>query len=307
MSGPRPQSGASGAEPATVSVVIPCHNSAGTVEGTLRSLERQTVPPLEVILVDDGSTDGTAEVLARWEREPAVRVLRQPNRGVSAARNAGVRAACGRWVAMLDSDDEFTGDAIEAMRGALDQAPGARWCITDVIRVRPDRSEHMKSTPPEVESANWLPGLLERNFIERAVIFEREACLEVGGFDERLRAYEDWEFEIRLVRAAVPAVHLQRPVYRYVENSFGVTRNIPLMLQELEKVLRRHHLELARGGDPLYRRIYANRMWMLGREHLHRRRDLPRALRCAYECLCYDPEPVRRVRAFVSGLARRPG
>ncbi len=88
---------------ATVSVVIPTFNRARVISRALESVFLQTRPPDEILLVDDGSTDDTAaQVRAEF---PGVRLIEQENRGVSAARNAGIRAATGTWIALLDSDD----------------------------------------------------------------------------------------------------------------------------------------------------------------------------------------------------------
>ena len=104
-----------------VSVVVPCYQNAGTVERTIRSVQAQTVSDWELIAVDDGSADDTLAVLRRLaESEPRMRVIHQENGGVSAARNAGMSAAEGRWLFFVDADDHLTQDAFEKLLAAAD-------------------------------------------------------------------------------------------------------------------------------------------------------------------------------------------
>src|SRR5262245_50985738 len=95
-----------------VSVIIPLYNKATTVERTLASIDAQTIRDFEVIVVDDGSTDGSADLIAAWP-EPRIRLIRQENAGPGAARNKGLAEANGRYVAFLDADDEWLPEFLE--------------------------------------------------------------------------------------------------------------------------------------------------------------------------------------------------
>ena len=104
-----------------ISVVIPCFNRRHTLARALNSVFAQTSPTQEVIVVDDGSSDGSAELVA--SDYPQVTLIRQRNRGVSAARNRGIDAAEGDWIALLDSDDSWRDDKLECIRAAQAQNP----------------------------------------------------------------------------------------------------------------------------------------------------------------------------------------
>jgi glycosyltransferase involved in cell wall biosynthesis len=119
-----------------VSVIIPTYNHAESLPQTVGSILQQTHPPLEVIIVDDGSKDHTESVCAAMP-EP-VRYIRQENAGVSAARNRGIAEARGEWVALADSDDLWDPGKLEVQLAALACAPGARWCATDCHVIGPD-------------------------------------------------------------------------------------------------------------------------------------------------------------------------
>ena len=115
----------------TVSVIVPTFNRAAWLESTVRSALAQTHAPLEIIVVDDGSTDGT-EAVARGLPAP-VTYLRQPNAGVAAARNAGARVARGQWLAFLDCEDVWEPRKLECQLAALNAVPGADWSVTGCV------------------------------------------------------------------------------------------------------------------------------------------------------------------------------
>jgi len=112
----------------SVTVVIPSFNCARFIREAVDSALAQTVPPLEVIVIDDGSTDGTPEIMAGYASDPRVRYLHQKNAGQSTARNNGIRAARGEFIALLDADDRWKPDKLETRqhRGGLQWFAGFR-------------------------------------------------------------------------------------------------------------------------------------------------------------------------------------
>ncbi|MFI8083325.1 glycosyltransferase family 2 protein [Kitasatospora sp. NPDC086009] len=180
----------------SVSVVIPAHNSARTLGACLDSVYAQTAPVHEVIVVDDGSTDRTAEVA---EGYPCTLIRRTPNRGVSAARNAGIAAATGDILFFLDSDEALTPDSVANALEILAADPECG-CVHGVIAPDP----LFDDGPVEryrVLHAHWWrvrgAGVVETAFFAQAAV-RREVFERLGGFDERLRDSEDLEFSDRL-------------------------------------------------------------------------------------------------------------
>ena len=227
----------------TVSVVIPSYNRADLLEQTVRAALAQTLPPLEVIVVDDGSTDATPQVCATFV-EP-VRCIRQENKGLPAARNTGIRAARGDWVALVDSDDLWPPEKL-AVQVAATQAVGAGWSVTgfglidpDGARVPADHLGFEYAFPIFEESGRsadrHLGAWLERRLVDvggrevpvytgdaYGLLFEgnvalpstalvsREVFDRAGLFDESFRWAEDTEFFHRAAAVSPVAVVMER-------------------------------------------------------------------------------------------------
>ena len=179
----------------TVSVVVPTFDRAERVERALASIEAQTRPADEVVLVDDGSTDGTAERVAA--RFPRVTVLRQENRGVSVARNRGIEQTTGEWIALLDSDDEWVEGKLEAQLEAL-AASGRKVCHSDEIWIREGRRVNPGRRHAKREGRLYLQSLTLCAISPSAVVLHRTVLDEVGGFDERLPVCEDYDLWLRV-------------------------------------------------------------------------------------------------------------
>ena len=187
-----------------VSVVIPTYNRAHLVGRAIQSVLRQTYSDFELIVVDDGSTDNTVEVVEAYQ-DPRIRLIRLArNYGVSRARNEGIQAARGEWVAFLDNDDEWLPRKLELQMARFRETDDPR--ITVVYGRgyrRYGESAELKLPPPRVFFegdvfdhllGSWSPGA--SGFVVR-----RSSLLGVGGFDEELAGSEDWDLWLRLAKA----------------------------------------------------------------------------------------------------------
>ena len=196
---------------ATVSVVIPTFNRASVITRALESILLQTRPPDEILVVDDGSTDDTAErVRAEF---PGVRLIEQENRGVSAARNAGIRAATGTWIALLDSDDEWLAEKLDRQLRAVaaNIEVDTVLCHTDEIWIRRGRRVN------PMKKHRKLGGHIFEHCLPLCVISPSSALLHrrlfetVGWFDEDLPACEDYDLWLR-VTARFPVLFIDEPL-----------------------------------------------------------------------------------------------
>ena len=184
------------------SLIIPTYNHARVLGAAIDSALAQTVNAVDVIVVDDGSTDETGAVLARYAGR--VRVLRQENRGLSAARNAGLAAARGTFVSFLDADDVMAPTKLAAQLEVLERSPAIGWTYCDVLMETVATGTTARASERFGYAARaldgWLfPELIHGNFIPAIAPLVRRTALEAaGGFDERLTALEDWDMWLRL-------------------------------------------------------------------------------------------------------------
>lgn len=179
-----------------VSVIIPTFNRNGMLKDAVDSVLEQDYGNTELIVVDDGSTDTTIQMLSAYQDR--LRLLRQENRGVSAARNAGIRAAAGTLIALLDSDDLWLPGKLRAQVDYFDAHPEALICQTEEIwirngvRVNPGK-RHRK------EAGDIFERSLELCLVSPSAVMMRKSLLdEVGLFDERLPACEDYDLWLRI-------------------------------------------------------------------------------------------------------------
>jgi glycosyltransferase involved in cell wall biosynthesis len=179
-----------------ISVIIPTHNRASTLPRALDSVLKQTRPADEIIVVDDGSNDATATLIA--QDYPAMRYLHQPNRGVSSARNLGIAHSSGDWIALLDSDDTWLPDKLLRQAEALKGHPGMRICHTEEIWVRNGvRVNPMRKH--EKQGGRIFQRCLPLCVISpSSVMLHRTLFLEYGNFDIELPACEDYDLWLRL-------------------------------------------------------------------------------------------------------------
>ncbi len=179
-----------------ISVIIPTYNRAAFLREAVASVWAQTETDFELLIVDDGSTDATPQICAAWGAQ--VRYLRQPRRGVSASRNHGLRAAAGRFIAFLDSDDLWAPEKLARQRAWLEQHPGVLLCHTNEIWIRNGRRVNQKNI--HRKAGGWIyPLCLPRCVISPSAVFMRRELFEaVGEFDEDLPLCEDYDLWLRV-------------------------------------------------------------------------------------------------------------
>lgn len=219
---------------ALVSVIVPCYNGAVFLEETLRSALAQSYPDVEVVVVDDGSTDSSAQIAQRFP----VRYIRQENRGLSEARNTGIRESKGSYLVFLDADDRLMPEAIETGLRALALRPDCAMAVGDHVFIAADGS-HLANSTKEGPLQYHYEALLKSNFIEMisSVLFRRSVFDEVGGFDATLRVAEDYELYLRIARARPICCHAAI-VAEYRRHEANTSRDSELMLTLTLQVLK---------------------------------------------------------------------
>lgn len=192
----------------SVAVIIPTYNRRPVLPRALDSVLAQTLPASEVIVIDDGSTDATESLVAGY---PDVIYFRQPNRGVSAARNAGIAAASSEWVAFLDSDDEWLPDKLQKQLSASEHNPQYPLIHSDEIWIRDgvrvnQMDKHTKAGGMIFERCLPLCAISPS-----AALVRRSLLQELGGFNETLPACEDYDLWLRIC-AQHPVLYVDEPL-----------------------------------------------------------------------------------------------
>lgn len=222
------------------SVVVPARNAVDTIARSLDCLINQTDANWEAVVIDDGSTDGTAGLVSDFAaRDRRIRCLTQSAGGVSAARNAGLRAAQGRRVLFLDADDWLAVEFLDRMNAALDGRPGAAAAYCAYCRSTPEG----RLTPPRSD-----PAIAQAPFERFArtcatpihtVLADHTLVKRAGGFDTTLRTCEDWDFWQRLARLGGEWVHVRQVMSFYRTSPNSLTQDTAQMKADARVVIAR--------------------------------------------------------------------
>jgi glycosyltransferase involved in cell wall biosynthesis len=220
-----------------VSVIIPCYNQAHFLGRALESVLAQTYPWIEAVVIDDGSPDNAAEVARRF---PGVKVVRQENRGLAGARNAGLEQTLAPYVVFLDADDELDSNALELGLRTLREHPecalvsgsyriiGADGTVLWTWDRRPIRGRHFE----ELIRHNYIP-------TPGAAVYRRSVLERVGGFDETLPVCEDYDLHLRIAKEHPVCSH-DITILSYRRHGANMSRRADVMFETTVRVRRRH-------------------------------------------------------------------
>jgi glycosyltransferase involved in cell wall biosynthesis len=286
----------------TVSIIIPTYNYGRFLRDAIDSALAQTYPPIEIIVVDDGSTDDTPQVLAEYGE--CIRVIRQNNRGVAAARNRGIAAANGDYLVFLDSDDILKPHSLELeiARFIADPALGLVHCATESV----DGDGKLLSIS-QTGMEGWVATELLR--LDRQVIaapgsgimVPRRVAEEVGGYDETLQPSEDWDFCYRIaVRYRVG--YVSEPLLKYRLHGSGLHLNVERMevsmLRALDKAFQNPAVQSLRNHS--FGRIHRVLAGCYFHSHLPRQ-----FFKHTFKSLRYDPSNLGYFAAYPLRIAAR--
>lgn len=260
----------------TVAVVIPSYNAGRFVAAAVTSAEAQSVPPHEIIVVDDGSTDDTLAVLAQFGSR--ITVVSQPNRGLpGCARNAGAARASATWLAFLDADDTWLPHKLERQL-AIGRDPAIALVYSDRYNrgARGALPERQGEVHPMFRGDIFLDLLLWGNAVTASSAMIRRHVFEaLGGFAEHLRAAEDWDLWLRVAEAHTVGV-VDEPLVNYTFHQEMFTGDPARMRHARDEVMRRA-LTSPRGSGlaaSVRRRIRAavarTNAWDASRKRAHR-------------------------------------
>ena len=205
-----------------ISVIIPTFNRKYVLHRAIESVANQTRPPIEIIVVDDGSTDGTKDWLAN--SFPSVKYIYQDNKGVSSSRNGGIEVSKGSWVSFLDSDDEWMPTKLEEQESYILENPEIKFCHTNEIWIRNGvRVNQMK------KHQKYGGDIFEKcldicRISPSSVLIKKDVFDEIGLFDESLRVCEDYDMWLRYT-SRFPVLFLDRQlIIKYGGHSDQLSR-----------------------------------------------------------------------------------
>ncbi len=277
-----------------VTVVIPCFNAARTVGDTIASAFAQTYRPIEIICVDDCSTDDTLAILRRWESQDVTVIASDRNGGAPAARNCAIAVARGGYLAFLDADDTWAPEKLERQLAVIDANPAMTLigCHAAILRIGGQRqSDNVGRSPPRGAEA-WRDMLHHSYFVPSVVVARTAAVRAVGLFNETLRSGEDdqdlfirlaLKGEVGFVDARLTTMHEQPMSLSNVFDGHQHKTTLPMILG--------HCRALApRLGRRELRAILGARYAQAGRAAYPR---LPGVgARLLLRAICYGNEPV---------------
>lgn len=233
----------------TFSVVIPAYNAPATIGPAIESVLAQTRSELELIVVDDGSSDETPEVVAGYEKsDERVRLVRQANAGVAGARNTGIARAGGEFVSFLDNDDLWLPRYLELMGAALDADERAGFAYTDgwtldhaTRRIFVESTMSATALPgdPPRDTEGLMIALVRANFVLSSATVRKRVLDEVGGFDPAIGGVDDYDLWLRIVAAGHLAARVPGRLVIQRERSDSQSKDEFLMGRGLRDVMDR--------------------------------------------------------------------
>jgi len=240
----------------TISVVIPAYKAVKTIERALRSVATQSLKPGEVIVVDDGSDDGTFEAAENFKSQLDgidLKVIGQPNLGAGAARNRAINEASGTWLAFLDADDEWLPEKLSASMQAIEKHDLLLFAH-NYIAIQGVKETLVDCAARYHAAADPFRGLYRKGYLATSsVVVRRDAVLAAGGFDETLATAQDFDLWLKVLKNKDAAFRVEPLVLtRYHVTPGSITSHTKRRLDCSLRIARRHAPGLQ---DHLYRII----------------------------------------------------
>ncbi len=257
-----------------ISIITPCYNNQAFVREAIASALDQTYSNIEIIVIDDGSTDSSLEIIKSFGDQ--IHWETGKNRGAPLARNRGIEIAKGEYIKFLDADDVLLPDCLEKQVAESKQLPPQRKAIVYGDAIWVDKNDqHINSCPlrPRQPEEDTIAHILANSPLTSCPLHKREYLLEIGGFDPSLPRGQEYDLHLRLVLAGVEFVYYPGSVYKYreyVDNSRISQRGYSSKgaMFHFQTLQKHQQLIETQTGKPLQmevRRILAQRFWAYGR------------------------------------------
>ncbi len=251
-----------------VSVIIPCFNAAHFIRDAIQSALTQTHPAVEILVVDDGSTDNSLEIVRSFG--PRVRCDSVTHAGATAARNRGLRAAAGEWIQFLDADDLLMPEKIERQLQARTDEDRIVFCDYEAVSALTGATIPMPMPP--FTGGDPIPFILQRQLSTAAPLHPKKQLLNVGGFDESLPCAQEYDLHLRLACNGAHFVHLPVTLSRVRKRTGSLSSDYVKILAQYPRILQRAYGILGAAGTMTDERAraFAETMARAGRHLLQR-------------------------------------
>ena len=285
-----------------VSVVIPVYNSEQYITECIDSALTQTYQNIEIIIVDDGSTDNTVNIISEYNNE-LIKLFHQKNTGSGAARNHGIEQASGTWIAFLDADDIWLPDKLQKQ---LEHCSDLDWSHTDLYLHGDVYPRHTKTTELTPKHSGFiLKNLLVENSIgTSSVIIKKEILQKLGAFNTDLRALQDWDLWLR-VAAENQICYVDEPLVYYRVHSSSVSRNVrktlPYHLNLIKNVFSQNGL--ARDLQELKHEALS-RSCHICSQIAEQEEDYLFSCSCAFKALIYRPQDMSNYSRLIKIMSK---
>ena len=253
----------------TVSVIIPTYNRANLIGKAIKSVLKQTYQDFEIIVVDDGSTDNTGEIIRSF-KDKRVKYIEKykKNKGISVARNIGIKMARGKYFAFLDSDDEWLSEKLSKQIKVLQyESPEVGAVYSNLCYMDENGKNTNKLRNPKKEGYIY-EDLLGKNYVgpPSTLLIRKECFHRVGLFDDLLNAQEDWDMWIRIAKYYRFAL-IKIPLVKYRLHSNQLSKNLGVKIITANRILVKYanELEIRRGAHSKHYFYIGNRFCHMGK------------------------------------------
>lgn len=252
-----------------VSVIIPVYNVEKYIGETIESVINQTYRNIEIITVNDGSTDGSLSILQEYAgKDSRIHIVDQKNKGLSGARNSGLAAATGEYLCIFDADDIMLPEKIATQVAYLEEYSDIDFVYSNIIHfIDGEKTERVLSIPKI--SKNPYKELLCGNFINpNSILMRKEVYERYGGFDESLRSAEDWDYWLKLAKNGVAFGHQDAFLTRYRVRNTSLSMDSVTMYETALRVLEKQKQEISPEFQPILNKQIKKRELRLGVAYL---------------------------------------
>ena len=294
-----------------VSVIIPTYNSVGYIEAAINSVLQQNYRPLEIVVIDDGSTDNTRDALEPLIKSGAIRYYYKSNGGASSARNFGITKAKGDFIGFLDADDLFLPGMLSICIDRLAEG-GSDLVSVDNYMVYLANGKEIRK---ELYAYQWIEKASQDLFCTfmkvggiggpHKTVFRRSVFELVGYFDTSLEVYEDLDFWIRIAQKQLDWKHVRKPLvqcHRGINGSL-FTKDVKLNLDCRLRVLRRYKKD-ALNICPEINRELSQQLWDMGRSYIRIYHCYRTGFSCLAESFVLFPSLKRVVKSFFNFIMK---